>query len=130
LIVVDGSAAIEWLAQSAAGDRVAQLLLAAPQHIHAPHLLDVEVTQALRRAVAAGTLTLSRAMEGLQDYLDLPITRHPHEPLLWRIWDLRDNLGAYDAIYVALAESLGATLLTCDAKIAAASGHSATVQVV
>ena len=69
-------------------------------------------------------------MEGLQDYLDLPITRHPHEPLLWRIWDLRDNLGAYDAIYVALAESLGATLLTCDAKIAAASGHSATVQVV
>ena len=130
MIVVDASAALEWLAQSAAGDRVARRLLAAPLHIHAPHVLDVEVTQALRRAVAAGALSLSRAMEGLQDYLDLPITRHPHEPFLWRMWDLRDNLDAYDAAYVALAEYLGATLLTCDAKIRAASGHSAVVELV
>jgi len=69
-------------------------------------------------------------MVALQDYLDLPITRHPHEPLLWRIWDLRDNLGAYDAAYVALAEALGATLVTCDAKLRAASGHHAVVEVV
>ena len=93
-------------------------------------MLDVEVTQALRRAVVTGSLSLSRAMEGLQDYLDLPIIRNSHEPFLWRMWDLRDNLVAYDAAYVALAETLGATLLTCDAKIAAAPGHYATVEVV
>ncbi len=121
---------MEWLLQSAAGERVAMRIFSSPQSLHAPHLLDVEVAQALRRAVAAGVLSLSRAMEGLQDYLDLPITRHAHEPLLWRMWDLRDNLVAYDAAYVALAEFLGATLLTCDAKIRAASVHSAVVEVV
>jgi predicted nucleic acid-binding protein len=121
---------MEWLLQSAAGERVAVRIFSSPEELHAPHLLDVEVTQALRRAVATGALSLSRAMEGLQDFLDLPIMRHPHESLLWRMWDLRDNLVAYDAAYVALAESLGATLLTCDAKIRAAAGHSARVEVV
>ncbi|HKM91808.1 MAG TPA: type II toxin-antitoxin system VapC family toxin [Candidatus Acidoferrales bacterium] len=130
MIVVDASAAVEWLLHSAAGDRVAERIFSRPQELHAPHLLDLEVTQALRRAVTAGTLSLSRATEGLQDYLDLPIVRHSHEPILWRIWDLRDNLVAYDAAYVALAESLGATLLTCDAKLRDASGHSARVEVV
>ena len=121
---------MEWLAQSPQGERVAQRLFAAPQSIHAPHLLDVEIAQALRRAVVAGTVSLSRAMAALQDYLDLPVTRHAHEPFLWRMWELRDNLTAYDATYVALAELLGATLLTCDAKIGAASGHYAVVEVV
>lgn len=126
--MVDASAVFEWLAQSAVGERVARRLFSVPHNIHAPYLLDVEVTQALRRAVAGGTVSLSRAMVALQDYLDLPITRHPHEPLLWRVWDLRGNLGAYDASYVALAEFLGATLITCDAKIRAASGHYARVE--
>jgi len=130
MIVVDASAAMEWLLQSAAGDRVAERIFSQRQTLHAPHLLDVEVAQALRRAAAVGTLSLSRAMEALQDFLVLPVTRHPHEPLLWRIWDLRDNLVAYAAAYVALAECLGATLVTCDAKLRAASGHSARVEFV
>jgi len=121
---------VEWMLQSDRGARVSQLLLAAPQKLHAPHLLDVEVAQALRRCEAAGTIRPSRTQEALQDFLDLPITRHAHERLLWRIWDLRDDLVSYDATYVALAEFLGATLLTCDAKIRAASGHYARVEVV
>jgi predicted nucleic acid-binding protein len=127
---VDASAAVEWLLQLSGAGRVAEKLFLAASDLHAPHLLDVEVTQVLRREVAAGSLAPTRAFEGLQDFLDLPITRHPHEPFLWRIWELRQNLSAYDAAYVALAETLGATLLTCDAKIAGASGHDAQVEVV
>ena len=130
MIVVDASAAVEWLLQSSEGTRVAERLFSGAQALHAPHLLDVEVTQALRGAVISGMLSLSRASEALQDYLDLPITRHPHEVHLRRVWELRENLGAYDASYVALAESLDATLVTCDAKIQAASGHNARVEVV
>jgi predicted nucleic acid-binding protein len=121
---------MEWLAQSAAGNRVAERLFSPAQALHAPHLLDVEVAQALRRETAAGRVSASRASEALQDFLDLPITRHPHDFLLWRIWDLRENLTAYDATYVALAESLGAALLTCDTTIRAASGHYARVEVI
>jgi len=130
LIVLDASAAIAWLLQTPAGGRVAELVLPDPHDVHAPHLLDVELLQVLRRCVADGIIRSSRAQEALQDFLDLPITRHAHESLFWRIWDLRDNLAAYDAAYVALAESLGATLLTCDAKLRAASGHYARVEVV
>jgi predicted nucleic acid-binding protein len=130
LIVPDASAIIEWMLQSVRGVRVSELLLSGAERLHAPHLLDIEVTQGLRHGVAAGTIRLSRTQEALQDFLDLPIQRHPHDAILWRIWDLRDNLGAYDATYVALAEALDATLLTCDAKIRAASGHYVRVEVV
>ena len=130
MIVPDASAIVEWLLQTERGTRIAQLLLSAPQKLHAPHLLDVEVTQALRRCAFEGTIRTSRAQEALEDFMDLPITRHAHLSLLWRIWDLRDNLTPYDAAYVALAESLGASLLTCDARISAASGHYAVVQVI
>lgn len=130
MIVPDASAIIEWLLQSAKGERISRLLLSAPQDLNAPHLLDVEVSQGLRRCLAAGTLRLSRTQEAIQDYLDLPIRRHAHQHLFWRIWELRENLTAYDATYVALAESLDATLLTCDARIRAASGHYARIEVV
>lgn len=130
MIVLDASAAIEWIAQSAAGERVARWLFSPAQAIYAPQLLDVEVLQSLRRAVRAGEASPERAAAALQDFLDLPITRHPHEPLLWRIWDLRENLTAYDAASVALAEYLGAPLLTCDSRIRTASGHHARVEVV
>jgi predicted nucleic acid-binding protein len=66
----------------------------------------------------------------LQDCLDLPPARYPHDCLLWRVWKLRHNLTAYDAVYVALAEALGASLVTRDASIAAARGHRAHVDVV
>ena len=80
--------------------------------------------------LTAGIITASRGQEALQDLLDLPLTRYPHDLFLWRIWELRDNLTAYDAAYVALAEALGAPLVTCDSRLASASGHHARIEVV
>ena len=71
-----------------------------------------------------------RGAEALDDFAHLSLVRHPHGPLLPRMWALRDSLSAYDAAYVALAEALGATLLTLDARLARAGGHSARVEVV
>jgi predicted nucleic acid-binding protein len=72
----------------------------------------------------------ARGQEALQDFLDLPLVRYPHDFLLPRVWELRKDLTAYDAVYVALAEALGFPLVTCDANIAGAPGHSAEVDVV
>ena len=130
MIVLDASAVIEWLLQTPIGSRVEERIFSAVPNLHAPHLLDIEVAQVLRRYVAAHVITASRGQEALQDLADLPLTRYPHDFLLWRIWNLRNTLTAYDAAYVALAEALGAPLITCDRKMAAASGHSALIQVV
>ena len=94
-----------------------------------PHLLDLEVAQVLRRYWADGNLKLSRAEEALSDYLDLPISRYPPDLMLGRIWELRRNFTAYDASYIALAESLPGTLVTCDAALAT-RGHRARVALV
>ena len=130
MIVLGASAAMEWLLQTPHGLRVGRRILAAGESLHAPHLLDVELTQALRRYVTVHGLSVSRAEEALQDLMDLRVQRYPHTPFLRRIWALRNNLTSYDALYVALAETLGAMLLTCDAKLAAAPGHRARVEVI
>jgi predicted nucleic acid-binding protein len=129
MIVLDASAAVEVLLRTAAGAPLAERLLAPEVSLHAPHLLDVEVAQVLRRFSARGELDPERGREALQDLADLPLERYPHDLLLPRAWELRDNLTAYDAVYVALAEILGATLLTTDGRIARAPGHSARVEV-
>ena len=130
MIVLDASVAVDWLLQTAAAQRIESRIFVRNQSLHAPELLDLEVVQALRRLVREGTLSASRAEAGIEDLLDLRITRYPHSLLLPRIWQLRHNLSAYDAAYVVLAEKLGATLLTRDAKLASASGHAATIEVV
>ena len=130
MIVLDASAAVEWLLQTASGVLVARRMFAPGETLHAPHLLDVEVAQAFRRYVAARTLGVSRAEEALQDLTGLRVRRYPHLLFLRRVWELRDNLTAYDALYVALAETLDATLVTCDRKIASAPGHQARVEVI
>lgn len=130
MIVLDASAAIEWLFKSSAGAKIDQRIFSASKSLHAPHLLDVEVAQVLRRFVRDGTITVQRGHEALADFTDLPLNRYPHDFLLPRIWELRATLTAYDAAYVALAEALDAPLLTCDRKIASASGHHANVEVV
>jgi predicted nucleic acid-binding protein len=130
VIVLDASAAVDWLVQTAATPRIERQIFSRNQSLHAPELLDLEVTQVLRRLVREGALSASRAEAAIQDLLDLRITRYPHSVLLPRIWQLRHNLSAYDAAYVVLAEKLGATLLTRDAKLASASGHAATIEVV
>jgi predicted nucleic acid-binding protein len=130
VIVLDASAAVEWLLQTSKGGRAARRIFSRGETLHAPHLLDVEVTQVFRRQVAQGDLTASRAEEALQDLLDLRVSRYPHVLFLERVWELRGNLTAYDALYVALAETLDATLLTCDGKLALAPGHHARVEVI
>ena len=88
--------------------------------LHAPSLCDVELMSLLRRLLLAGRLGAARAEEALDDHLALPLTRHGHEPLLPRLLELRNNFSAYDATYVALAERLGASLLTADEPLARA----------
>ena len=130
MIVLDASAVIEWLFQSPAGHKIGQRISYPGESLHAPHLLDLEVAQVLRRYVREKTITAGRGQEVLDDLGDLPLSRYPHDFLIPRIWELRPTLTAYDAAYVALAELLDAPLLTCDGKIASASGHRAKVEVV
>jgi len=130
VIVLDASAAVDWLLQTAAAQRIESRIFSRHQSLHAPELLDLEVAQVLRRLVREGALSAARAEVAIEDLLDLRITRYPHFVLLPRIWQLRHNLSAYDAAYVVLAERLGATLLTRDARLASAAGHAATIEVV
>lgn len=130
MIVLDASAAIEWLLQSPAGIKIDKRIFSVSESLHAPHLLDIEVAQVLRRYVREKTITTQRGQEALEDLGGLPLDRYPHDFLIPRVWELRATLTAYDAVYVALAELLDAPLLTCDGRIASASGHSAHVEVI
>ncbi len=130
MIVVDASAALEWVLRSPASLWLARRISTRSETLHAPYLLDIEVVQAVRRLGRSGVLDDDRAEEALRDFHALRVRRYPHTPLLRRVWQLRDNLSAYDALYVALAESLGATLLTRDRRLASAPGHRARVQVI
>lgn len=98
------------------------------ESLHAPHLFDVEMLHVLRRYVHHGTLSRNRGDEVLEDLSDIDVSLYPHAPLAGRIWELRENLTAYDAAYVALAEALEAPLITTDGCLARASGHRATVE--
>ncbi|MFP3941594.1 MAG: type II toxin-antitoxin system VapC family toxin [Thermoanaerobaculia bacterium] len=130
--MVDASALLEVLLQAPAAEPIAERLFDPEETLHAPHLLDVEVAQILRRYVLLGEIDAGRGREALTDLADLSVERYPHDPLLARIWELRDNATAYDAAYLALAEALGAPLLTCDARLARAmdslSGFEGSVE--
>jgi predicted nucleic acid-binding protein len=128
VIVVDASAILEVLLNTRAAARVADRLFAVGETLHAPHVLDLEVAQILRRYAAAGAVTATRGAEALADFADLPLDRYPHHLFLDRIWALRHNLTAYDAAYIALAEALAVPLVTRDAALARA-GHRARVEV-
>ena len=126
MIVVDASAKVEVLAGTASA-LVARLVFDPAQSLHAPHLLDVEIAQVLRRWCARGLVDPVRAEEALADLAALPLRRHAQDVLWPRVWSLRHNLTAYDATYVALAELLEAPLLTLDRRLATAAGHRAQV---
>lgn len=130
MIVLDASAVVELLLGTATGRAIAERLVDPTLSLHAPHLIDVEVAQAMRRYVRRGQLDADAAALALEDLRLLDIERHPHEALLDRVWSLRDNMTAYDAVYVALAEALDSMLLTCDAKLARAPGTSRRVELV
>jgi predicted nucleic acid-binding protein len=130
VIVVDASALLEVLLRTAAAKDVEDRLFAPRQTLHVPHLLDVEIAQVIRRYAAKGDIDDERGRAALADLADFPMQRYPHDLLLPRIWDLRNNLTAYDAAYVALAEVLGAPLLTRDRRLAAAAGDRAQIELV
>ena len=130
MIVADASVIVEVLLRTAAAVRIEARLFAEAATVHAPHLLDVEVAQVIRRYVARGDMAPERGRMSLELLERFPVVRYPHQPLLGRVWALRANLTAYDAVYVALAEGLDATLLTRDRKVARAAGHRATIELV
>jgi predicted nucleic acid-binding protein len=130
VIVLDASAAVALVLAHPAGAAIQAKLKQPSMSLHAPHLIDVEVAQVLRRYWISGDLPTVIAHERLQAYLALPIARYAHDALLKRVWQMRGNVSAYDAVYLALAEALDAPLVTLDAKLAAAPGHHALVEVV
>jgi predicted nucleic acid-binding protein len=130
VIVVDASALLEFLLQTSIGVRVEERIFRDADELHAPHVVDVEVVQGLRRLVRMGEVSSGRADEAIVDLADLDLHRHPHVDLLGRGWKLRDNVSAYDAMYVALAEALEATVVTCDRPLAKAPGRGTRIEVI
>jgi predicted nucleic acid-binding protein len=129
VIVLDASAAVALLLNTPPHAAALRQRLAPPTiTLHAPHLLDLEVAQVLRRFALQGALSEERASAALRDLAALGVERYPHAPFLPRIWRLRHNLTAYDAAYVALAEALDAPLISLDARLQSASGHQAHVE--
>lgn len=129
MIVVDASVIVTALVSATgAGARARERLHMDPD-LHVPHLLDVEVPAALRRRVLLGQTDVSLATVALSDLGELAALRWDHGPLLQRAWELRDNLTIYDAVYVALAEALGTTLVTSDRRLAQAPGVACPVEV-
>ena len=130
MIVLDASALVELLLDTPTGRVIATRIADPALGLHVPHLADVEVAQALRRYVKDGELDAATAAVALEDFRSLDLQRHAHEPLLDRIWELRQHLSAYDAVYLALADVLDAVLLTCDGRLARAPSAARRVELV
>ncbi len=128
MVVVDASAVLELLRGSAGGARLAARYVEPDVEFQAPHLIDAEVLSALRRWVLSGAIDPQAAHVRLSLYGDLVIRRHPHEHYLQRAFELRANLNAYDALYVALAEALDMPLVTADGRLARVTGHRAMIE--
>lgn len=126
MVVIDASALIEFLLDAARYPRMADII--ASEELHAPHLVDIEIVHGLRSAVLGNRLAADRAAMALEDFGALSIERHAHDRHLERIWSLRANITAYDASYVALAESLGLPLISRDRRLAHSSGHAARIE--
>jgi predicted nucleic acid-binding protein len=128
MIVADASALFDVLRRWPTATAVEARLLGSGLGVHVPHLLDAEMAQVVRRHAAVGDIGPDRGYALLTDLLDLPLQRHPHDWLLPRVWELRHNLTAYDAVYVALAEALDVPLVTRDARLAGTPGHQARIE--
>jgi predicted nucleic acid-binding protein len=130
VIVVDASALLDVLLRTPETESLAQRLLDTEETLHAPHLLDIEVAQVIRRHARSGEIDDARGHNALTNLHEFPIRRYPHGALLSRVWELRHNFTAYDAVYVALAEVLDAPLVTRDRRLAVAAGHHARIELV
>ena len=130
MLVLDASAALAAFLGTGTSALAVRARIEAPdESVHAPHLLDVEMLHALRGLALRGAVSPSRSEEIREDFASLRWSRYSHEAFLDRIWELKNNLTAYDAAYVALAETLDAPLVTTDARLARASGLRAEVEV-
>jgi predicted nucleic acid-binding protein len=130
VIVVDSSIILEVLLRTKSARLIEKKIFSRGQTLHAPHLIDIEIAQVIRRYTSAGEITAERAFQAIEDLIDFRISRYSHEILLARIWELRTNMTAYDASYVALAEILDAPLLTRDSKLARSPGSTAKIQLI
>jgi len=130
VIVVDASALLEFLLQTSLGTRVEARLFRDGDELHAPHLVDIEILQALRRLVRTGEIPPARAGEAIDDLTAFDLHRHGHVDLLDRAWKLRNNISAYDATYVALADAIQAPIVTCDGPLAKAPGHRVRIELI
>ncbi len=129
MIVLDASAAVDLLLQIQPNASLIGARLGRPgETLHAPAIFDAEVLHALRRFSLRKLLSPSRARQAFEDLADLRITRYPYVHLLGRMWALKENLSAFDAAYIALAEALDAPLVTTDARLAGAPRHRAKVE--
>ncbi|MGH3147850.1 MAG: type II toxin-antitoxin system VapC family toxin [Rubrobacter sp.] len=130
MIVLDASAAVAVLLNlGGSAPLIRARMNRADEGLHVPHLFEVEVMNVLRRYALGGALPPQRSRLALSRLLAMRLTLYPHTTLLPRIWELRDNATAYDAAYIALAETLGAPLVTRDARLARAPGIRAAVEV-
>jgi predicted nucleic acid-binding protein len=130
MIVIDSSVLLELLLATPRSAPVRQKIADWGDCLHAPHLIDLETAQGLRKWVQIGEIVASRADEALIDLTTINISRYPHDGLLRRIWALRHNMTPYDAAYVALAEELNAPLLTLDQKLAKAAAIEGSVELI
>ena len=129
-MVIDASAVLEAFLGTGPNATPIRYRIQAPNEtVHAPHLLDVEVLHALRRLVLRGEVSPARCEQARADFADFRCYRYSHTSFLDRIWELRNNFTAYDAAYVALAETLNAPLVTTDARLARAPGIRTAVEV-
>ena len=128
-MVLDASGAVEILINTALGKRLHARLLADMEGVHVPHLIDVEIAQALRRLVFRGLLDAQSGTTALRRWRSFDVERYPLEPLLERVWELRANASAYDATYIALAEALSMVLVTGDRRLAGVPGVRTEVEV-
>lgn len=128
MIVVDASVVVDLLLRTEDAEALGELILGRDDAVSAPHLMDVEVAQVLRRYVRLGDISPERAAAALDDLAALPIDRYPHTLLLPRIWGYCDNLTAYDATYLALADALDCRVVTRDARFASAPPAAGRVE--
>jgi len=130
MIVPDASVILEVLLRTRRGLEMERRLLSSRETMHAPHLIDLEVCQVLRRYLFSKDLTSDRAADAMEDFQSMRIFRYPHLIFLDRIWELRNSMTAYDAAYIAVAETIHAPLLTTDKRLASTRNHSARIELV
>ena len=129
-MVLDASGAVELLLNTETGKKLAARLTDESEVVHVPHLIDMEIAQVLRRYVRRGTLPARTGALALDRWRIFDVERYPHEPFLGRVWQLRDNVTAYDAIYIALAEVLSTVLVTGDRRLAEAAGARVAIELI